>query len=279
MAELCARTVGRADTAEVCAAVFADAWARRGEAPDDAAHWVAAIAEDHIVERLATPVRTTGGTSPRNVRRVVDHAAIEGIRTELLAADPDALPAVSARIWPAVERAVHPPLPPDADRTTTPTPPGPAHRRPRAGRRFVLWVVVAVVLLAAAATATLLLQKQGRPVVASATLRPVNGVSVGLASADVSIERGAGRLEVRLRMETPPALTAGSSYELALIDRRGVRHQVGRLRDRPRAVNRRFPLPEGFDLAAFRTVDLSVRDDAVAGPDGLTSIMRGNLRS
>lgn len=271
---------------------FTEAWERREEldSETDVRDWISGIAVEVLAaHRRATP-ETTGRAAPRNLRIVVDDAAVERIRGELLA-DDAVLPVPPARVWRAIERRVpgaavvasnvegqtHPTAavanPTSGEELLRVT----ATRRPRRLRWLILAIAAALVAAGVAIVSTQ--RRSGELVVATAVLHPVNGVDVGLATGSVTLQRAGTQHSLRIRLEVPPALPPGTSYQLALVDGRGTRRVVGRISAAVGDVDKTMPLPDGLDTSAFRTVDLSIHDDDLDASGGLTPIMGGTLRS
>lgn len=276
---------------------FVEAWGRRDEldTTTEPGGWISGIALGLVSDQLRSSAPTTGGTSLRNLRIVVDDDAVQRIRAELIDTDPSTLPSPPDAVWRAIERrALGSPTP---DPATAASEPGgksveAGRSRAAAGRELLrvtrirrrhrmAWLVAAItaVLVAAGTVVVTTQRRSGEHVEATAQLRAINGVEVGLASGEVTLRRAGSHRSLRIRMEVPPALPKGATYQLALIDHRGARRPVGTVPATVGDVDTTIPLPDTLDTAAFRTVELSIRDDAATEDDALTPIMRGTLRT
>ncbi|MCC6226570.1 MAG: anti-sigma factor [Microthrixaceae bacterium] len=275
------RTTHSSETGRLTAETFTDAWAQ-GSAlgtDDDLGEWLLSVATKEAVSSLRFPkATTTGRQTPKNLRIVVDEASIDAVARELLDTDPGSLPNPPAAVWSRIERRVRPA---ELDGPTEAADDSPAERRDRGRSGVPRWALAGAVVaaIAAAAVATVLFTGgDGTTTLATATLEPVGDLDVGLASGTATLQQRDGRRELRIRMDTPPYLSTGSFYELALVDDHSQKVVLGRLRNPAARVDETFPLPHEVEKRTFRTVDLSLGSDDDAGADGATSVMRGRLQ-
>lgn len=284
VSEFLARGTTTAALPRLTADTFVTAWERSGELTDDAelAPWLLEIATGVLVAHLRSPGSTGphGGPAPRNLKVVVDEQSILRRAEQILAEDPTGFPEASSATWNNIKRLTAPPTDPEGSAeedppTAEPTPPpGPVRRRARPIALAAAVAAAVVVTLVGLA----MRDSGGTTSIASTTLEPVNDVEVGLATAQVTLQRNDGRRELRLRADTLPRLAQDTGYELSLVGPDGDRVTVGRLPDPGGRLDVTFGLPAELDTERYRIVDLSLTagDPAVGG--SATSVMRGTLR-
>ena len=134
-------------------------------------------------------------------------------------------------------------------------------------------VVIALVVGVFAATSS----SDDPSQVATAQLQPLEGVDVGNATAEVSLENedGTSRLDITMNDLPPPA--DGTFYELWLLSDDGAPGSVAAMHDPASHVSTTVPVPAGTDTARYRTVDVSVQHDGAGPAHSGESILRGTL--
>lgn len=204
-----------------------------------------------------------------------------------LAVDPVTLDAPPAGTWDAIESALgreqDDPASPavTADRPRVIRGDAPATSSPSAARPRWQWLAAAaavVAVLVAGAVVVATRGEDGPAELAATTLRPVNGVDVGRASASATLQRDGTHLQLHVEMDDLPSPPSGTFYELWLLGEDGETPvSLATMKEPAPSVSTDVDIPAGVDTGRYDVVDVSLQAEGEGPEHSGNSVLRGTL--